>query len=182
MNLAELIRHIILSDIPVQVTVGKVIEVNEDNATCTVYIQGEPIRYDVQLRSVIDGNDGIIIIPELNSYVLVGIINNNPVHSFIAAFTTIKKVLIKNTNGIMLEISDAIKLNGKQHGGLIKINKLVQRLNAIENAFNQLLIDYKMHNHAHPQGPTTGLLIPNTQEQLNNTTIDNLENRNVLHG
>lgn len=182
MNLAELIRHIVLSNIPIQVVVGKVTEINENEATCTVAIQGEPTRYDVQLRSVVSDNNGFVIIPELNSYILLGIINNNPVHSFVIAYSNIQKVLIKNTDGITLEISDTIKLNGNQYGGLVKINKLVQRLNAIENAFNQLLNDYKTHNHLHPQGPTTGLLIPNTQMPIDNTTVNELENTKVQHG
>lgn len=182
MNLAELIRHIVLSNVPVQVVVGKVTDIDESNATCTVSIQGEPIRYDVQLRSVVNSNDGFVIIPELNSYVLLGIINNNPVHSFIVAYSDIQKVLIKNTDGITFEISNTIKLNGNQYGGLVKIKELVQRLNAIENAFNELLNDYKMHNHTHPQGATTGLIIPNTQMPLNNTTINDLENNKIQHG
>lgn len=182
MNLAELIRHIVMSNIPVQVVAGKVADIDESNATCTISIQGDPTRYDVQLRSIISNNEGFVIIPELESYVLVGIINNNPVHSFIVAYSDIQKILIKNTKSITLEISDTIKLNGNQYGGLIKINELVQRLNAIENAFNELLNDYKMHNHTHPQGSTTGMLIPNTQLPIHNTTVNELENTKVLHG
>lgn len=183
MNLIDLVRYIIKQNVPIQTEIGTVIDINEETLTCSIAIENAPERVDVLLRSTTGDNDGFIIIPELNSHVLVSIIQNNPVYSFISGYSKVAKVLIKTTDNISFEIADnQIKLNGEQYGGLVKINQLVSRLNNIETAFNELLNHYKNHNHVHPQGPTTGLLIPSLQSPLSITTVEELENKTIKHG
>ena len=55
-------------------------------------------------------------------------------------------VFIKNSN-VSLELSDKLYLNGDALDGLVIIGKLIEKLNTLENAYNQLNAEFKAHLH-----------------------------------
>lgn len=174
----ELIERIMDERLNVQIRVGKVKSVNADSMTCDIEIQNSPLKEDVRLRSVIDDNEqGILIYPKVGSYVLVGLIDNNPASAFIAQVSEVDKINFK--------IAD-IQLNGDALGGLIKINDLVGRLNKIEDAVNQLKGEFNGHTHISPPAPVSPVsTAPPTVPSavvLANTTVSEIENEKVKHG
>ncbi len=112
----------------------------------------------VQLMCIVD--DGFLLIPALNSTVIVAIsIKNNP---FIVQYSEIDKALLVTLNGIQFQ--------GGELGGLPVSEYVAIRLNLIENAFNQLNIK------VNALAPTP--VIP----PLINTTTANIANNSITQG
>ncbi len=146
------------------VTVGTVKKVNGN--TCDVEREGLPTLHDVRLNAIEDNiNNPITIIPKQGSKVLVGIIENNESEAFVLQYSEI----------------DFVILRGDTHGGLIKINDLVNKLNTVENAINQLVQDFNTHTHTAPSGATSSP-IPTSTVNIINTQVSDLENDKVKHG
>jgi hypothetical protein len=81
----------------------------------------------------------------------------------------------------MFSTVQEIQLNGDNYDGIPIIGTLVQKLNNLENAFNQFVILYNAHTHVET---STNTLVPSTLNTnvLINTTQTELENTTVLHG
>lgn len=117
--------------------IAQVKSVSEDEATIAVAI-GDLTIEDVRLRSIIDGDKGIYVIPEVDS--MVRIIRIECSDDFqVIGYSTFTKVLIKGDN-ISLEINqDNIIFNENALGSyMADINKLVGKINALEQDLNTL--------------------------------------------
>lgn len=126
MKMKEAIERMIADKIPYQVVTGKVVSVDESKMICDVEVTG-PDMIDVRMRAVIDSEaQGVLVIPTVGSYVLVGLINNKKQSAFICGYSKVEKVRV---------LCDEIELAGDQYGGLIKIEELKTEL----NKNNQLL-------------------------------------------
>lgn len=143
--------------------------VNEESQTCNC----TPIGGDstTELQNVLltaEENDGLLLIPEVGSTVLVAITKRN--EPFVLMFSNIAKVIIV--------ASTAIQFNDGSLGGLIKIQNLVDRINNLEKAFNA-------HTHA---SAATGPPVPPTVDPGNGIPIapltqrSDLENDKIKHG
>lgn len=165
MNLKQVLAKVAKDQVPIFTKAGKVASVDTTNLTCEVTFDHYPTLYDVRLRSTIDGNEkGLIIIPKQGSDVIVGMIENTPTSAFIMQYSEVKE----------------IRLGDNQFGGLVKIEPLVEQMNAIEDKLNSLITSYNMHIHP----LTTGTSSPTaTQETAlaGTTQKSQLENPNVLH-
>jgi hypothetical protein len=114
----------------------KVVSVDETERICDVEpLNGDPLIYGVRLQSVIDGADGFVCIPAVDSVGIVTFINNNT--GYLATCSKIDKLIVKSDVQILIDCDD-IQFNGGANGGLIKINDLVSKLNAVENDLNTL--------------------------------------------
>lgn len=163
---------------PDQVVVGTIKSINVSTRTCEVFVEGRPDRTKVRMRAVIDNKEkGFLIKPTVGSYVLVGLIDNLKNQSFIIEYTEVDEILW---------IAPKIKLNGDQLGGLIKIEKLVERLNKFENSLAQFVAEFNAHTHTSPPAPVNPVLTaaPNAPSSVNaGTTLKtDLENKTVCHG
>ena len=178
MTIKETIQALIKDKIKIQVFVGKVISVDENKMTCDVDLQNSPDLFDVRLRAVIDSNErGILIVPKINSYVLVGLIDNNIQSSFVCAFTEVDKYRL---------LIDEIVLSGDSFGGLVKVNELTQKLNALESSVNQLTQTFNTHTHPSPPAPVNPVVtspptVPSSIS-LTPTNSSEIENQKVKHG
>jgi hypothetical protein len=80
-------------------------------------------------------------------------------------------------------IADKITFSGDPNSTstLVVIEKLVTKVNTIENAYNALLTHYKTHIHtsAAPGSPTTPVTVPMTQQNLQLTQQGDIENPNI---
>ena len=117
------------------------------------------------VKLIAQNQTGFLIIPKLNSTVLVSFINEPT--GFVSMFSEV----------------DEIQLNGDAFGGLTKIADLVTKLNNLESAFNTHILAYNLHVHA---GVTVGagataITTPDTQT-LTPTVQAELENTVVKHG
>lgn len=94
-----------------------------DGETCCVEIDGLVVS-GVQLRAVVNGEEsGILITPKTGSHVTVADLSGNWTRLVAVGFSEVEE----------------IKINGGQLGGLVKIEKLVDRLNYIENKIGDLM-------------------------------------------
>lgn len=145
----------------IQTVPGFVGAVNLSDLTCDVSpADGGAIYYGVRIRASIDSNgNGIIPIPKEGSAVVLGVIGNDDKSAFIMLYDELVKYSI---------VCDNILLNGENHGGLVKVDALIQRLNNIENKFN-------LHTHSGNNTPTQTIVTPLT-------TRNQLENTKVKHG
>jgi hypothetical protein len=136
--------------------------------TCTLTPVGRSDKYYGARLSATSGvGKSVVIIPKEGSYVIASVIHENDV--FVS----------------MVEDAEKIIIRSEEFGGLVKVEELVSRLNAIETAFNNLLTDYKAHSHSGAP-PTTypcaTILLPSTQTNIQTTQREQLENKEVLHG
>lgn len=184
----ELVR-LIKGKATIQVYFATVIEVDESNYTCAVQPNdGGAIDYNVRLKPTIDSNDeGIVIIPELKSIVLVSSIGNDANFKYVCAYGKIKRYLMKTKANGILEITDGgiLHLNGDKFGGITKTKELQKQLdrnNAIMKAILNVLTTTPI---TEPGGGAPSAL----QAALNvavaalpTSDYRYIENENVLHG
>ncbi|HBI39658.1 MAG TPA: hypothetical protein DDY16_01740 [Tenacibaculum sp.] len=92
--------------IPEMVFAAKVTAVNKEEKTITVTDEG--ISYpDVRLSSVINGNNKVIVYPEPNTSVLVGLIGNDENTLFVCSVDTVESI-----EGVIGECKFLIDNNG----------------------------------------------------------------------
>lgn len=156
---------------------GKVIAVDTELYTCDIEPTADAADiFDVRLRAAIinDNEDGLILVPKIGSEVVVAKINTS---QFIMIAST-ELELLKIQIGVQKMVLDknGFVFNDGNLEGMVKINELVDKLNKIENKVNSLINHYNTHNHAHPQGPTTGLLVQFSGGGLTLTQKIDLEN------
>ena len=139
-----------------QVFLATVKSVDEEEFFCTVETSTDIQYTDVRLRSILDKEKkGFCFIPKVESTVLVGRIGNSN-QLFVQLFSEIDKILFTYTEDMeitfdtekiflrmkerSIEISeDAITFNAnKKNSFATDINKLVDKINAIENDINSL--------------------------------------------
>lgn len=163
----EAIKKVV--DVPVQVITAVVTRVDLDNYTVDVLPDGSKAKLlDVRLKSAIDGVlDGLVEIPALDSTVLVGYINNDLDNGFVIKCSKVSKIII----------------NGGKLGGLVIVQKLVDRLNDLEQKYNDLLNSCKTQSVVlAPSGtfPMASFFASN-QPITNITKVEDLENDKVIH-
>lgn len=106
-----------------------VTDVSEQEAVCSVKRVFDDMEItDVKLNATITNNEGIVIRPEKDSYVLVTSIDG--MNWFVSQWSKIEKISI--------DCTDKIVINGGDNNGLVKIDKLTEKLNAIEQDINML--------------------------------------------
>lgn len=161
-KIAEALREIVKTDEENYSVACKVISVDNSNKTCKCEVISSGLNlFNVRLMS--NNNTGFLIIPKVNSIVLVTMLNK---------FT--------GYVGMFSEVEE-IQLNGDSYDGLVRIGDLVDKLNNLENALNQHLALYNAHTHAGvtsgisstavPSAIDTNVLTPTTQIELENLTV-----------
>jgi hypothetical protein len=135
--------------------------INTTNKTCVC----EPVSGGAEIMGVklmAKNQTGFYIIPEVNSHVIVCVQENL---SYVTMFSEVNE----------------IQLNGDNYDGIPIVGNLVQKLNNLENAFNQFVILYNAHTHVET---STNTLVPSTLNTnvLITTTTAMLRNTTVKHG
>lgn len=134
---AEKLRAIVGKE-PFGTYLAKVTKVDSSEAVCTVerVFDGMVIE-DVKLNATITKDEGIVISPKQNSHVLITSIDG--LNWFVSLYSAIDKITI--------DAESKIIFNGGENEGLIKIEKLTQKLNDLVRTFN---------NHTHQVNTTGG--------------------------
>jgi len=154
----------------VQVQAAKVIAVNMNEETCDVKFLDEDLanHNGVHLTAGIDIKSGLILEPEIDSVVYVGIVANDPQWAYVTLFTKLASV----------------KLRGDQYGGMVKVAENVKKLNKLEKDLNDLKTAFKTWIVATGDGGTALKAITSTWSNTNIelTEVSQLENTEVKHG
>lgn len=145
---------------------AEVVSVDKGGNTCVVKKMGSEVEFeDIRLISDTENTDSnTVFYPQVGSMVSIAF-DTTTLSGFVA----------------IAGQTEEIVLNGGENGGLVIIDALIKKLNAIEQKLNDFINDYKSHNHLHPQGPTTAFVKPSTLASLNKTKQDDLENKKVKH-
>jgi len=139
--------------------------------TCTVQPLDDEIEIDGVRLIANDDEKGIINVPSVDSIVIVNFLDS--------------------TNGFISLLSqiDSIGLRGDEFGGLIKIEKLVDKINRLEDKVNSLINKFNSHIHTTTAtvsaSAVVGVIAPTTSQETTvtpNTKISDLENENITHG
>lgn len=168
-SIKELILELIKDSLQIvsdSIFEAEVISVDKTENTCKVKKLSSGLEIEgVRLLVDASAQGGVTVFyPAPGSIVLVNLDK-----------TTLNGVVLSHTQ------TEEISLNGGQNGGLVIIEHLVGKLNAIEEKLNELITEYKAHNHSHPQAATTGLLIPSQLSNITKTVKSDLENEKVKH-
>lgn len=131
----NLLRQIV-GDKSFDTWICKVTGVNE--ASCEVERVFDKLKIkDVRLNATVKDNEGLIIYPTKNSYVLVTNIDNDKY--FVSQFSQIEKITI--------DVNSNIAINGGNNEGLVKIKELTAKLNDLINSYNMFVATYNLHTH-----------------------------------
>lgn len=126
---------------------------------CSVItFDGEETIEDVELQSSTSAN-GLLLTPVIDSIVLVSWLSKNK--PFVTMFSDL----------------ESVSLRGEDHGGLVKVEELTERLNNIEKAFNSLVNTYNLHTHPSSNTPTAS-----RGNTTTTTKKSDIENDKVKHG
>lgn len=168
---AEYLRAIVGKD-PFQTCVAIVKSV--DGATCTVerVFDGMEIT-DVRLNCSSTENSGIVITPKQDSHVLITSIDGR--YWFVSQFSSI--------DGITIDSESPIVINGGSNHGLVKIEELTQKLNAIEKDINTLKSVFSAWTPVAQDGGAVLKSAAQTwaSQQLQITQQSDYEDTNVTH-
>ena len=153
-----------------------VLSVDDENRTCEVEPIDGTVEYDeARLQAEIAGSVGIYLKPKVGSFVVVDFSTRDlPI---IVQTSDVDDIDIVANTSIKVECND-VSFNGGQNNGLVIVGKLVEKLNNLENKYNQLIALYNAHTHpvsGTVAGPTTNLvtsaLAPTLQTEIENTKV-----------
>lgn len=140
------------------------VDLNSLTCDCTP-IGGNAVTDIPGVRLMADVDDGMYLVPTINSTVLV--VYSKREDPYIALFSELDDV-VYNIGNMALEISrTGIQINDGSFGGLVKVSEITERLNKIENAFNQL----NTKVNALAPTPIIPPLIPTTRIMIENTIV-----------
>ncbi len=176
MGIKETIQLLVKDLINIQVQAGKVLCVDEKTMTCDIAIEGEPDRLDVRLTSVIDSSEkGILVVPVVGSYVLLGLIDNKEESAFVFRFSEVKSIKL---------IVDKIQLSGDELGGLVVSEKVTNEVNELKKEINMLKGLFSSWVVAPSDGGAVLKALVTTWAGQNLVAIkkEKIENSKVKHG
>ncbi len=171
MTLKEILERIMkVPNASDNVVLGIATEVDDTKFLCKVSpIDGDADLLDVRLCPDTEADQkGFVLIPKENSFVVV--IMDNEVTGFVWMVAQIENVILN---------CDKIVFNNGTLGGMVKLNDLVAKINAIENKLNAFMIHYKTHIHPHPQGNTFTPSPDFAEQNLTITQKRDLENEKI---
>lgn len=140
------------------------VDITNKTCYCIPLSEGGGDLQNVRLMS--DNKIGFLIKPKIGSIVLVTMLNKAT--GYVSMFSEVDEIL----------------LNGDAYGGLVRIQELTNKINNLENAFNNFVTLYNLHTHG---GVTSGPSATTPPVIANNTTLTptqqaELENLTVKHG
>lgn len=179
LTIKEIIQRIVRDEEELYSVIGTVTAVDEDARTIDVQpIDGSAEILDVKLQANIDGSSGFVLIPEEDSEVVVTFLGKDT--AYMALATDVEKILID---------TEEITINGGDNGGLIIIQNLVDKINALENAHNGLVTSFNTHTHITTAtisaSAVPGVIAPTTTQSSDTiaptTSVSDLENDKITH-
>lgn len=147
--------------------------------TCTVSV-GDLKLTDVRLRSVVNGRQSkLLITPKQGSYVTLIDLSGELRETEVLGYSEIEAIDIDTSGDIKinckgdtnLDCGGTVTINGGDNEGLVKIEKLTEKLNQLVNTFNA-------HTHkvevSHPGGVFTSITPSPTAEHFNRNQYEDI--------
>ncbi|MDR0829642.1 MAG: hypothetical protein LBN95_05985 [Prevotellaceae bacterium] len=129
----------IVERLPMSISVGTVKDVDKGKRTCTVEREERPTLFNVRLNSVIsDYTEHFTVFPKPNSYVLVIALGDNT-ECFLLATSEVEEISLKIGSQTLKANKDGFVFNSGNNDGLVKIEKLVEKINNVESKINDVI-------------------------------------------
>lgn len=147
------------------------IDLDDYSCSCMPVDESSNTSLDgVRLMATVD--DGFLIIPAIGSTIVVAY-SEDTTDPYVIMFSEIDEVIATQNKWTF---------NDGGFGGLIKVHEIVKKINDIENLLNHLIGRYNIHTH-----PVSGATANQTTFQETGfiadiTKVDDLENKNIIHG
>lgn len=152
--------------------------------TCTIQMDTLQLK-DVRLRAVVNNNeDKVLITPKAGSYVLVYDMSGGKMRDLVVvSCSEVEKIEIKTENTTVDIDKNGVMINGGNLGGLVKIEKLTNKLNAIENDINNLKSAIEAWTPAPQDGGAAlkGVVSTWSSQKLSVTQKNDYEDTKVKH-
>lgn len=120
------------------IMIAEVVEIDEENAIIKAQLDEDLELEEIRLRSIIDGDNGMYVIPEVGSVVLLVRIGEDEDFMVIGC-EKYNKVVIKGEEISLVISQENIIFNGNRLDSFLPdINKLVDKINKLEQQVNDL--------------------------------------------
>jgi len=157
----------------VQLIKCEVLSFNENDNTIVCKPISSVFGSNITLNLSVGEGNNIELIPSIGSIVLIGYTDND----------TIELLSVSDIDKINISSNIDISFNGGEFGGLVKVEELTNKINALENLVNNLLNTLKTTtiplapSGTYPFAPLYASYTP-----LSNTNKSEIENQNITHG
>jgi hypothetical protein len=146
--------------------------------SCTLIDGPAELKITAALMAVVD--DGMLLIPTVNSTVKV--VFSDYASPFVCQYSELDKITLIVGESQLIVQDGLFEFNKGELNGLVKLSPLIQKLNNLENAFNDLASKFNTHTHilalsagtgtaAQTAAPETTVLTETQQADLENTKI-----------
>lgn len=157
---------------------GTIVEIDTSDNTCVVEVEtseDNSIQFSGVPLKVLSIESNFIVYPAVGSDCYIGFYGGSTHNPVLLGFQNAESVTISGQTDITID-SEQITLNGGENGGLINIQELTSKLNALVNAFN---------NHTHQITgvmPGTGTVTaPPVMSPASEFTASDYEDTTVTH-
>lgn len=150
--------------------VGRVTEVDEQARVCSVEpLNGDAMLYDVRLQAAQDNADGVVLVPAVNSWVVVTFLADND--GYVAERTTVEKVLWTVDKQTLEFTAKGLKLASDQAAYTEQVEALLDTMGKLIDTLLQFQLSTNM-------GPTISVM-PQVVSALNQhkTAFDQIKSK-----
>lgn len=123
-QLVELIRKVMIKNMPVMSSTGIVSNIDEGKRVCDIKVSDEITLFECRLNAIIDNYDSnILIVPKDGSQVAYTLVENQDTNAIVIGYTEIDKVIVKIGSLSVVIEAKSVKIDGGDTGKISILNK-----------------------------------------------------------
>lgn len=174
------IRQYLKADLEL-IAEGEVLSVDAEKLVCEVLVDGfEYAITGVRLQAAQGGKATVVMLPKVKSRVVVMKLGTAWSKAMVLQYSEVDEVRYTAGNKSLLVKDAAVELNGGAIGGMVVVDKLLVKLNAVEQLLNQVLLAFNTHTHIVAGVPSAIPNNPITSTPVAITSATDIENKEVL--
>lgn len=165
---------------------AKVKQIDWDKRLCKCEDEDGVEFFDVRLRAIADEEKkGFCLKPKVDSYVLLGPVNNFSSSRFVAMYTEVDALeIVADEEVLVVDIKEGkFTFNKGENDGLVKVGPLAEKLKNVETKVNDLILLLKSVKVALAPSGTfdVGSTFFSSVQSLQTTDKSDLENTDITH-
>ena len=123
-QIVELIRKVMIKNMPVMSSTGIVNNIDEDRRVCDIKVSDDITLFECRLNAIIDSYDSnVLIVPKDGSQVAYTLVENQDTNAIVIGYTEIDKVIVKiGSLSVGIE-AKSVKIDGGDTGKISILNK-----------------------------------------------------------
>ena len=169
-QLIELIRKVMIKNMPVMSSTGIVSNIDEDRRVCDIKVSDDITLFECRLNAIIDSYDSnVLIVPKDGSQVAYTLVENQDTNAIVIGYTEIDKVIVKiGSLSVGIE-AESVKIDGGDTGKISILNKsqnLSKLLSELIDEINKLTVPTSAGPSGTPVNAAQFTLIKDKLSQL----------------